>query len=124
MSKTTGTPEHTAKCLRCGRTLRVSTGYGPTCLRKVRIAAIEAGLRGLSPAQQAKALDAMGSGDLEPAGPAAWLIPSSRNDGTRYRVTTAYCPCQSRILLCWHVGTVRAIEAVAQVGRTSYAKAA
>jgi hypothetical protein len=123
MSKTTGTPEHTAKCLRCGRTLRVSTGYGPTCLRKIRIAAIEAGLRGLSPAQQAKALDAMGSDGIEAAGPGAWKIPSSKNDGVKYRATTAYCPCESRIV-CWHVGTVRAIEAVAMLTRTSDAKAA
>jgi hypothetical protein len=118
--------QHTAKCKGCGAHLRaarsISRGYSDRCWKLRKVRAIEAAIAPFSAAQQAKILAAIASGECEPAGPGAWKVPSSRGD-RKYRATTNFCPCDARIL-CWHVGAVRAIEAVAQLTRTSYAKAA
>ena len=113
------TTEQTAKCKGCGHKLTapksVARQYSDRCWKLRKVRAIETAIAPFSPAQQAKILAAMASGECEPAGPGAWKVPSSRGD-RKYRATTAWCPCESRIL-CHHVGTVRAIEAVAMLTR-------
>jgi hypothetical protein len=126
MGNVTGTPETSAKCRGCGHRIwsarSIERGYSDRCFKLRKVRAIEAAIAPFSARQQEKILTAMSSGECEPAGPGAWKVPSSRGD-RKYRATTAYCPCDARVM-CWHVGTVRAIEAVAMLTRTSYAKAA
>jgi hypothetical protein len=118
--------KHAAKCRGCGAHLRaarsIARGYSERCWKLRKVRAIEAVLTDFSAAQQVKILAAIASGECEPAGPGAWKVPSSRGD-RKYRATTNWCPCESRIICC-HIGTVRAIEAVAMTERNYELKAA
>lgn len=83
-------------CLRCGRGLRsaksVSTGYGPTCHRKVRAAARAEVVAQYKPHQVAKAEELIEQGGLVPLRGNVFLAVSS-DGSTVYRTHRAACTC-------------------------------
>src|ERR1700689_3620706 len=79
--------KHTAKCLRCHRTLRsassISAGYGPVCRARIRVAAVNEALKGFSLAQVDKARELIADGGILPASRlGVYRSVSSRGDET------------------------------------------
>jgi hypothetical protein len=126
MSAAITATKQASHCLRCGRKLTVSTGYGPTCLRKIREAARAKALDGLTAKQAAEATEIVADGGVVPsAREGVWLVTSG--DGSEvYRVTPeGQCNCKWGLKTwtphpCKHVGAVRLV----QVPRRTLAKAA
>ena len=121
---TTDTHSHEARCLRCGRKLTASAakGYGPTCARKIRAAAIDAAKADYSDAQQAKAEELIADGAIVQMAPGLFEVVSS--NGTDHYATdgaSCSCPAGAKDRRCYHrlAATVLTIAS-----RRSLAKAA
>jgi hypothetical protein len=117
------TPASQARCLRCGRKLTVSTGYGPTCMRKVRAAAIEQAKADFTADRQAKADELIRDGGMVPhAHKGVFTAVSSRGDAI-YLAHSAACTCPAGIKgrRCYHVLAARVLSIAS---RRSLAKAA
>lgn len=101
---------HAARCLRCGRTLRVSTGYGPVCRAKIRRAAMETALAEMTPVQAAKAIELIRDGAVVPMRRSGVYQVASSDGSVVYLVHTAGCSCKAGIhgRLCYHRGIDRA----------------
>ena len=116
MDATPATAAAEARCLRCGRKLTASTGYGPKCAAKIRKAAREHALDGLTAKQAAEAAEIVADGGVIPsAHKGVWLVASG--DGSQvYRATPGgHCNCKwGRQTLpgkpCKHVGSVRLVQ--------------
>jgi hypothetical protein len=108
----TNTPEHTAKCLKCGRirhfrsaAAALSAGpHGRICAMRVRIAAITEAVRGFATAQVEKARELISDGGIIPTKrPGVFRAVSSKGDET-YLVHSAVCNCPAglRSVRCYH----------------------
>lgn len=100
----------TAKCLRCGRTLRaassVRASYGRWCRAKIRAAALAEAVRGFATTQVEKARELIADGGLVPAGRAG-IFRSVSSDGQRTYLTasTGQCNCAAGLrgrYRCFH----------------------
>jgi hypothetical protein len=100
------------RCMRCGRTLRVSTGYGPKCRAKVRQAVAVADAK---PEQRDKALELITDGGIVPTSrPGVFAAVSS--DGTAVYVadaTQGTCTCKAgqHGRLCYHLTAAQVLTA-------------
>lgn len=85
-----------ANCLRCGRRLTslrsCAAGYGPTCHRKVRVAAKAQVVAQYKPHQIAKAEELIEQGALIPLRGSVFLAVSS-DGSTTYKTHRAACTC-------------------------------
>lgn len=96
----------TAKCNRCGRTLRsaksIARGYGPTCTSKIAKAAKIATEK---PAQVTKALELIELNAIVPV-KGRTVFRSISSDGTRTYLTAATgqctCPAGLKSRQCYH----------------------
>jgi Family of unknown function (DUF6011) len=115
MSKTTGTPEHTAKCRKCHRTLRspasIAAGIGPRC------AAIEAAFWGLNDAQQEKAADLIADRGIVKVRDGIYEAVADDGEGTYLVSVNGNCGCdwgRRRVLgatkFCAHAGAARLLD--------------
>lgn len=125
MRNTTATPADEHRCLRCGRSLRVSQGYGPRCAAKIRKAAVDAARAGFTADQQAKADELIRDGGLAPVRMTArngmlFRAVSSRGDET-YLCCANGCACKSR-RGCYHMLSAKVVGITTR--RSSLAKAA
>lgn len=122
----TGTASTTAaetRCLRCGRKLTASVGYGRTCLRKIREAAISEARADFSAEQQAKADELIRDGGLVPTNrEGVFRSVSSKGDAT-YLTHSQACNCFAGLKgrRCYYLLAVRILGIAS---RRSLAKAA
>lgn len=98
------TAAHT-NCLRCGRALRsaksIAAGYGPTCQRHIRHAAVD--LTDYKPHQIASARELIEDGAIIPLRSVIFLTVST--DGTEtYRTAPTACSCPAGLKgsRCYH----------------------
>jgi Family of unknown function (DUF6011) len=135
MSDTHTAPVEHDRCLRptCRRRLTNPKsrrdGYGRTCKRRIREAAMAEAVAGFKPEQATKAIELIADGGLIATGrPGVYQATSS--DGTTVYLCTAQvcgCPAGRNDRLCYHVAAVRIMAAVvtpAAVGRRVFAMAA
>jgi hypothetical protein len=109
---------HTAKCLRCGRTLRsaksVSRSYGAWCAAKIRAAALAEAVKGFAAAQVEKARELIELGGLVPVRAGIFRAVSSRGDGS-YLTHPATCSCaaakRGKATPCYHSLAARIVVA-------------
>lgn len=124
MSNAAETTATGTRCLRCGRKLRVSLGYGPRCMAKIRAAAIEQARADFTSEQQAKADELIRDGALVPSGhKGVFVTVSSRGDET-YLTHACACNCPGGLRgrrPCYHVLAARILSIAS---RRSLAKAA
>jgi hypothetical protein len=124
MSNATETPAEQPRCLRCGRKLTASTGYGPKCAAKIRKAALDAARADFTAEQQAKADELIRDGALVPAAhKGVFRAVSSRGDAV-YLVHAAACNCPGGLRSkrpCYHQLAARVLGISS---RRSMAKAA
>lgn len=108
----------TAKCTRCGRTLRsaasVAKGYGPTCAAKIAQAAKVVDLAAYKAAQIAKAAELIELRAIVRTAPATFVAVSS--DGTATYETDAVaqsCTCKAgeRGIRCYHLAAAQILAA-------------
>lgn len=102
----------TNRCLRCGRPLRKSTGYGPTCARKIRQARAAADLTDFKPAQITSARELIEDGAIIPLRGHVFTAVSS--DGTETYLshpTNCNCPGGNRGRHCYHMAAARLLLA-------------
>jgi len=106
----TETQATTAKCLRCGRTLRaassVARGYGRGCRAIIRAAAIAAAVKGFAQRQVDAALELISDGGLVATSrPGVFRAVSSKGDGS-YLTHPATCSCaaakRGKATPCYH----------------------
>jgi hypothetical protein len=99
-TKTTGQENH---CLRCGRKLTKSTGFGPTCARKIRAAAVEAAKADFTEAQAEKAAELIADGGITLQAPGLYVAVSSKGD-TTYATDghSCTCPAGAKDRRCYH----------------------
>lgn len=115
---TTATDTHEARCLRpgCGRVLRsaksVTAGYGPTCLRKIREAAIAEAKAGFSEAQQESAGQLIRDGGIVAQDRHLYVAVSSEGDKA-YSVEAHSCTCHAGASgrRCYHQLAARILDA-------------
>jgi hypothetical protein len=100
----TTTHQHT-NCLRCGRTLTsarsTATGYGPTCARHIRAAAVDTS--DYKPHQIASARELIADAAIIPLRSVVFLAVST--DGTEtYRSAPSACTCPAGLKgsRCYH----------------------
>jgi hypothetical protein len=102
------------RCLRCGRILRVSVGYGPVCRAKIRLAMINEAVKGFAAAAVDKARELIADGGLVPTSrPGVFRSVSSKGDGTTYLTHSAACNCPAglRGRQCYHLAAARILTA-------------
>jgi hypothetical protein len=106
---TTTTTE--TRCLRCGRKLTVSVGYGRTCLRKIREAAISEARADFSADQQARADELIRDGGLVPTNREGVYRAVSSDGTASYLVHASVCTCKAglRAKRCYHQLAARII---------------
>lgn len=99
------TTHHHTNCLRCGRTLTSpksqATGYGPTCARHIRNAAID--LTDYKPHQIASARELIEDGAIIPLRSVIFIAVST--DGTEtYKTAPTACSCPAGLKgsRCYH----------------------
>jgi hypothetical protein len=99
------TTHHHTNCLRCGRTLTsarsMATGYGPTCARHIRNAAVD--LTDYKPHQIASAHELITDGAIIPLRNTIFITVST--DGTEtYKSAPNGCTCPAGIKgsRCYH----------------------
>lgn len=115
---TNTTPQQTSNCLRCGRALRatksVTSGYGPTCARRVRDAARTEAVATYKPAQIAKATELIEQGGIV-AIRGRRVFRSVSSDGTRSYLTASTgqcnCPAGLKSVRCYHTAAARLLLA-------------
>lgn len=106
MTKTASAP---TLCLRCGRTLTKSVGYGPTCARKIREAAKVVNLTEFRDAKSAlaKAVELIEQGGIVRTRVQGVYLAVSSDGGQQYMVDTVEgsCNCRGcqRTGHCYHV---------------------
>jgi hypothetical protein len=109
----------TAKCNRCGRTLRsaksIATGYGPTCKAKIaKTTAKAAKANAYKPFQIAKATELIELHAIMAVDFALYTAVSSRGDDT-YTVSaaarTCSCPAGEQGLACYHLAAAEILTA-------------
>jgi len=112
----------TRRCLRCGRKLTASTGYGPKCAAKIRQAAIAEVREGFTDAQQAKADELIKDGGIVSQAPGLYLAVSSKGTDT-YATDGSSCTCAAgaKDRRCYHQLAARVLSIAS---RRSIAKAA
>jgi hypothetical protein len=122
MSNATAPAATETRCLRCGRKLTASTGYGPTCLRKIRAAALDAARADFTAEQQAKADELIRDGGIAALAPGLYEAVSSKGDAT-YATDghSCSCPAGAKDRRCYHQLGARIL---ALASRRSLAKAA
>ncbi len=97
-------------CLRCGRALRsadsTALGYGPTCLRKVKAAALTyAQTGGHKPALVAKATELIEQGGLVPLRARRVFQVVASSGTTTYKTAAQACTCPAGLRgqhTCYH----------------------
>jgi hypothetical protein len=113
-----------SRCLRCGRKLTASTGYGPVCLRKIRAGAVEQARADFTADQQAKADELIRDGGIVPTTrQGVFRSVSSKGDET-YLTHSAACNCPGGLRAkrpCYHQLAARVL---AVASRRSIVKAA
>lgn len=104
MNAAATTHQHT-NCLRCGRTLTstrsIATGYGPTCARHIRHAAVD--LADYKAHQVASAKELIEDGAIIPLRSVVFITVST--DGTEtYRTAPTGCTCPAGLKgsRCYH----------------------
>lgn len=104
MNAAATTHQHT-NCLRCGRTLRTtksrSLGYGPTCARHIRRAAVD--LTDYKPHQITSARELIEDGAIIPLRSVIFIAVST--DGTEtYKTAPTACSCPAGLKgsRCYH----------------------
>jgi hypothetical protein len=122
MTKATA-PEHETRCLRCGRKLTASTGYGPTCRRKIRQAALDEARADFTADQQSKATELIRDGGLVPTNREGVFRAVSSDGNDSYLVHAAVCTCKAglRGKRCYHQLAARVLSIAS---RRSLTKAA
>lgn len=108
MNAAATTHQHT-NCLRCGRALRslksTTSGYGPTCTRKVRESARAEVIATHKPAQVAKAVELIEQGGIIPLR-ARRIFTVISSDGTAsYKTAPQACTCPAGLkgrFVCYH----------------------
>ena len=113
----TSSPQPTAKCLRCGRTLRsassVKASYGPVCRTRIRAAALAQAVRGFAATQVEKARELIELGGLVPL--RGRVFRTIGSDGTTAYLTAATgqcnCPAGLRGRACYHGLAARMVSA-------------
>lgn len=123
MTAANTTTEHENRCLRCGRKLTASTGYGPKCAAKIRRAALDEARADFTADQQAKAAELIRDGGMVPHPHAGvFTAVSSKGDAT-YLAHPAACTCPAGIKgrRCYHLLAARVLTIAS---RRSLAKAA
>lgn len=100
------TATHTAKCLRCGRTLTAATsvaaGYGPTCTRRIRDAHTQI-LAQYKPHQITKARELIEAGAVVPLFGEIYTVVGSSGD--LYQTARQTCTCPAGVNgthTCYH----------------------
>jgi hypothetical protein len=118
------TQDRETRCLRCGRKLTASTGYGPKCAAKIRKAAIEAARADFTAEQAAKADELIKDGGIVPTPrDGVFQAVSGKGDAT-YLVHAAACNCPGGLRAkrpCYHTLAARILGIAS---RRSLAKAA
>ncbi len=124
MSNATDPAATESRCLRCGRKLRTSSGYGPKCAAKIRQAALAEARADFTAEQQAKASELIRDGGLVPtARPGVFRAVSSKGD-TAYLAHACGCNCPAGLRAkrpCYHQLAARVLGIAS---RRSLAKAA
>jgi hypothetical protein len=122
MSNATETPAGQARCLRCGRKLRASTGYGPKCAAKIRKAQLDEARADFTPDQQAKADELIRDGGIVAQAPGLYEAVSSKGTD-RYATDGASCTCPAgaKDRCCYHQLAARVLSIAS---RRQLAKAA
>jgi hypothetical protein len=122
MTAAIATAEQGRRCLRCGRKLTASTGYGPKCAAKIRQAAITEAREGFTDAQQAKADELIRDGGIAEQAPGLFEAISSKGDA-RYATDGHSCTCAAgaKDRRCYHLLAARVLSVAS---RRSMAKAA
>lgn len=107
------TPAEQNRCMRCGRKLTVSTGYGPKCQARIRAAAKAAELAEWTERQLEDAQELLEDGGVVPTSrPGVFRTVST--DGTEFHLThAAACNCQAglRSVRCYHRAAVALVLA-------------
>lgn len=111
----TETPNSRRQCLRCGRTLRskasVAAGYGPTCGRKIRAAAVASAHKA---AQVAKAIELIEVGGIVPLRRRRVFAVIASNGRDRYLTAREACNCAAGLRArhgCYHRVAVELLAA-------------
>ena len=113
--------EHTAKCLKCGRTRRFRTAaaavkaapYGRICKARVLLAALNEAIRGFAQAQVDKARELIADGGLIPTTRRGVFRSVSSNGTDTYLTHSAACNCPAGLhgRLCYHLAAARILTA-------------
>lgn len=114
---TTTTDQHEARCLRpgCGRKLTskasVAAGYGPTCLRKIREAAVAEARADFTADQQAKADELIRDGGAVEIAPGLYEMSASDGEHT-YACDGRSCVCDAgwSDKRCYHLLVARVLD--------------
>ena len=111
------TTKHTAKCLRCGRTLRAAASvkrqYGRGCWTLIRAAALAEAVKGFAAAQVEKARELIELGGIIRASrPGVFRVVSSKGDETYLtHSNVCNCPAGLRGRQCYHLAAARILTA-------------
>jgi hypothetical protein len=95
-------------CLRCGRKLTASTGYGPKCAAKIRKAQLAEARAEFTEAQQAKAAELIADGGIVAQAPGLFEVVSS-NGTDRYATDGHSCTCKASGR-CYHLLAARVLS--------------
>ena len=110
--------DKTSKCLRCGRTLRVSKTYGPVCRAKIRLAMLNEAIKGFTTRQVDAARELIEDGGLVPTSRKG-IYRAASSDGERaYLTHSQTCNCPSGLhrltaCTCKHSLAARILTATA-----------
>jgi hypothetical protein len=121
----TGTTNHTAKCLNCGRVRRFRSAAaaerakptGRICAARIRLAMLNEAVRGFASAQVEKARELISDGGLIPTGrPGVFRAVSSKGDGTYLVSAKGICGCPggrqgTALNRCYHAIGARIVMA-------------
>jgi hypothetical protein len=111
------------RCLRCGRKLTRSIGYGPVCRARIRAAEQAAPLADFTAAQLDKARQAIADGALVPTNREAVYRAVSSDGTTTYLVHPAMCGCPAGTRglgrPCYHRAAVAILEAARPARRAA-----
>jgi hypothetical protein len=122
MSNATVPAATETRCLRCGRKLTASTGYGPKCAAKIRKAALDEARADFTAEQADKAAELIRDGGIVAEGPGLYAAVSSK--GTDTYATDGHsctCPAGAKDRRCYHTLAARILTIAS---RRSLAKAA
>lgn len=109
------------RCLRCGRRLTRSVGYGPTCRARIRAAEQAAHLADFTAAQVDKARELLADGGLVPTTREGVFRSVGSDRVTVYLTHLGGCTCAAgrHDRLCYHRAGVRILEAARPARRAA-----